>query len=363
MFSRSFFVLAAVLAALPMLVASGASLPQQGAVAAGVAYIRASQQADGGFGGFGPGQSMDAIYAIRAAGIDPNSLVKDGKTPADYLLSVAGDATDAGSAAKAALAARALGMDARDVGGVDLVAIAEGAYDPETGGYADNAFTHSIVVVALTRLGIPAPNGAITYLRDSQDDDGGWGFEGTSDTDTTAIALQALAAAGVPTSDTAVADGLAYLDSTQGTDGGWGFDPAESNTSSTAYVVQALLAVGEDPAAYDVDGVDPVDYLLSVQRADGSFPGFDPGYATNQVVPALAGRSFGSAVDAPVTEPATPRRVPGPPNTGSGLATEDGPGFAGARPRVDLRGDGTGGCVAAPEGLSSGRARCIRLPG
>ncbi len=262
---------------------------------------------------------MDAIYAIRAAGVDPNTVAKAGKTPADYLISVAGDVADPGSAAKAALAARALGMNPRSIGGVDLVAIADGFYDPETGGYAADAFTHSIVVIALTRVGIPAPNGAIAFLRETQDADGGWGFEGTSDADTTAIALQALAASGVPKSDTTVADGIAYLASAQGNDGGWGFDPDESNTSSTAYAVQALLAVGEDPATYDVNGVDPVDYLLSLQKADGSFPGFDSAYATNQVVPALAGRSFGSAVDTPVTEDTTSKRVPGPPNTGTGL--------------------------------------------
>ena len=42
-------------------------------------------------------------------------------------------------------------------------------------------------------------------------------------------------------------------------------------------------------------GTDPVGYLLSQQRSDGSFTGFDPSFATNQVVPALAGRSFAAA--------------------------------------------------------------------
>jgi prenyltransferase beta subunit len=317
------FLVAAAALAVPILVVSAAPLPQRPAAVLGAEFIRTTQQPDGGFGGFGPGQSMDAIYAIRAAGLDPNEVVNGGKTPADYLLSVAAEATDAGSAAKGALAARALGLNPRDVGGVNLVDIATSAYDPATGGYAEDAFTHSLVVIALTQLGVPAPTGAVLFLRDTQISDGGWGFGGASDPDTTGIAVQALAGAGVPATDSAIAAGIDYLRATQGNDGGWGFDPSESNASSTAFAVQALIAVGEDPGAWDKNGIDPIDYLLSIQQADGSFPGFDPAYATNQVVPALAGRSLGNAVDTPISAPPPPRQVaPGPPNTGMGLASE-----------------------------------------
>lgn len=329
MLLRLVFFMAAAIVAAPLLGVSAAPLPQRPAAVLGVEYIRGTQQPDGGFGGFGPGQSMDAIYAIRAAGLDPNDFARDGKTPADYLRSVAPEATDAGPAAKAALAARALGMDARDVGGVDLVAVAAAAFDEETGGYASDVFTHSIVVVALTRLGIPAPTEAILFLRDAQEDNGGWGFDGMSDADTTAIALQALTGAGVPAADSTIAAGVGYLRAQQGLDGGWGFDPDESNASSTAYVVQALIAVGEDPSSYDVNGVDPIDYLLGLQQADGSFPGFDPAYATNQAVPALAGRSFGSAVETPISPPPPGQMAPAPPNTGTGLAAGDDAGHAG----------------------------------
>jgi hypothetical protein len=315
------FLVAAAIVAVPIFVAAAAPLPQRPAAVLGVEYIRTTQQPDGGFGGFGPGQTMDAIYAIRAAGLDPNEFVKDGKSPGDYLVSVAAEATDAGSAAKGALAAQALGMNPRNVGGVDFVGTASAAFDPATGSYADNAFTHSIVVVALTRLGVPAPTGAVLFLREQQVSDGGWGFDGFSDADTTAIALQALAGAGLSKTDPNIVAGLAWLKLHQATDGGWGHDPSESNTSSTAYAVQALIAVGEDAASYEVNGIDPIDYLLAQQQADGSFSGFDPAYATNQVVPALAGRGFGSAVETPITPPPPPRQIaPGPPSTGTGLA-------------------------------------------
>ena len=55
-------VLLAALAALLALPAlASAALPESDAVMSGVEFIRTTQQDDGGFGGFGPGQSMDAI--------------------------------------------------------------------------------------------------------------------------------------------------------------------------------------------------------------------------------------------------------------------------------------------------------------
>jgi hypothetical protein len=175
-------------------------------------------------------------------------------------------------------------------------------------------FTHSLVVISLNHAGIPAASLASAYLRAAQLSDGGWGFGDSSDPDTTSLAIQALASAGRTIADPDIAEAIAYLAASQGADGGWGFDPAESNTSSTAFVVQALVAAGEDPAAYNAAGVDPVDYLLASQLGNGSFPGFDPAFATNQVVPSLAGRTFGNVADTPI-QPA----APGPPATGTGL--------------------------------------------
>lgn len=316
--------------ALPLIFAS-AALPETGAAGRGADYIRTTQLPDGGFGGFGAGQSMDAVFAVRAAGVDPNSLLKDGKSPADFLKANAAAATKPAEAAKAALAARALGIDPRSVAGTDLIAKINAGYAAATGLFAADDFGQSIALIGLACTGNSVPSSAILALRKTQIDDGGWGFQGASDPDTTGIALQALVAAGAPKSDAAVAKAVAYFKSTQGKDGGWGFDPNESNASSTAFAVQGLLAAGEnvETAAYTKAGVNPVAYLISQQNADGSFKGFDPALATNQVVPALAGRTF---CDAPATaiRPAgpaaavTPARptAPLPPNTGTGRESD-----------------------------------------
>ena len=286
-------------------------------------YIATTQQPDGGFGGFGDGQTFDAIFALRSAGIDPAQVKTGGKSPVDFLNARAAEQTQAASAAKAALAARAANLDPRSLNGVDLLAVVSGTYDSVTGRYASDDFSHGVAMLGLTCNGVDVPNGSVGALRAAQLDDGGWGFDGFSDPDTTAIALQALIAAGVPASDPSVATALAYFESTQAPDGGWGFTPTESNTSSTAYVVQALIAAGIDPRSPRFGApVSPLDYLLGQQAPDGSFAGFDPAFATNQVVPALAGRSFCYAPVTPASGgvPSARPTAPLPPNTGSGSA-------------------------------------------
>jgi hypothetical protein len=311
---RLLLVLAAVAAVFPFVLAS-AALPEKAAANAGAAFIKTQQLADGSFA-IGPGQTMDAIYAVRAAGYDPAKDTVGGKSPADYLKANAGAAaTTAASAAKAALGAKALGLDPKSVNDTDLIAAINAHYTAATGKFGADSFSHSIALLGLACTGNSVPAGAVIELRAEQIADGGWGFLGGSDPDTTAIALQALIAAGAAHGDAAVTKAIALLKSTQGNDGGWGFDPAESNVSSTAYVVQALIAAGEnvESAAYTKAGVTPIAYLLSQQEPDGSFKGFNPAFATNQVVPALAGRTFCNAPETAITQtrpPVTPTVTP-----------------------------------------------------
>ncbi len=266
----------------------------------GAEYLRGAQESDGGFGGFGPGQTFDTVFAFRSVGIDPATVTTDGNSPADFLRANLEEVTEsAGLAAKAALAAVAMGLDPRDVDGVDLIGAIVGFHDEDSGAFADDAFSHGLAVLGLACTGNDAPNGALEYLREAQLDDGGWGFEEDGDPDTTAIALQAYIAGGGSAADETGSAALAFFAETQASDGGWGFEPDESNANSTAYVIQALMAAGEDQAGYAINGATPMEALLALQQEDGSFAGFDPVFATAQTVPALAGRTF---CDAPMTE-------------------------------------------------------------
>jgi hypothetical protein len=321
----------ATLALLPGIVAGQPADPIDRAAL----FIAGTQQPDGGFGGFGDGQTFDAVFALRAAGINPAEVKNSGKSPADFLIAKASAQDTAGEAAKAALAAAALSLDPENVGGVNMIDRVESGLDTETGRYAGDDFDHGLAVIGLACTQNDVPGEAVEALRESQLEDGGWGFDGASDPDTSSVGLQALLAAGVDVDDPDVVEALEYFRETQGNDGGWGFSPDESNASSTAFVMQGLIEAGEpiDGATYEKGGVTPREYLLAQQQADGSFAGFDPAYAAMQAVPALAGRSLCDAPATPVTKPppvvATPAPspspaatvtapAPAPPQTGTG---------------------------------------------
>ncbi len=341
------FGLGAAVAALPILVAG--ALPEDDAVVQGSAYIYSTLAADGSYGSTSPGQNMDAILAIRAAGYDPSKdKLPLGLSPADYLIAQAPAVPNAAAAAKAALAAEALGFDPANVGGTDLVANIDAGFDAATGRYGADDFSQALAIIGLACTGNDVEPEALTALREAQVEGGGWGFGGAADPDTTAVAVQALVAAGVEVEDAVVGEALDYLKGAQGEDGGWGYDGV-ANASSTAFAVQALLALGEDPegSAYTKSGNTPISYLLSQQLDDGSFEGFDPLFATNQTVPALAGRTFCDMSETPITrvrEQATPTPIttvpvpptvtqtpatattvaPSPPSTGTGAGTSGG---------------------------------------
>lgn len=298
---RFLLLLAGAATALPLFAAS--ALPETNAVLAGSAYIKSTQTAAGVYGSDSPGQMMDAVLAVRAAGYDPAKDLVGANGPLQFLNATAAKATTPAAAGKAALGARALGQDPKAVNGTNLIAAVTAGYNADTGAYAGDDFSQSIAMLGLACTGNPVGVKAADALRATEVEDGGWGFGGVADPDTTAIAIQALLASGVPKTDSVVLKALDYLKTNQGNDGGWGFDPNESNSSSTAFVVQALLALGENPesSAYTKNGATPVSYLLSQQNPDGSFKGFDPGFATNQVVPALAGRTYCNAAETPIT--------------------------------------------------------------
>ncbi|MGH2991109.1 MAG: hypothetical protein ACRDMA_14870, partial [Solirubrobacterales bacterium] len=63
-----------------------------------------------------------------------------------------------------------------------------------------------------------------------------------------------------------------YLGRVQRRDGGWALaESGPTNTQSTAWAVQGLLAAGRDPAAVSRGGRDPFEYLAARQSGDGHY--------------------------------------------------------------------------------------------
>jgi prenyltransferase beta subunit len=271
-------------------------------LSAALDYLRTVQGEDGGFSnGFAPesdlGATADAVVAIAAAGEDVAEYAAgDDQTPLDALgaLIEAGVADEnAGQLAKVITALVAAGEDPSDFNGRDLVSDLL-ALQGEEGTFGMGAFDHCLSVIALQNAGEPLPDGALDAFLAAQNDDGGWGFiaDQASDTNTTGLCLQALAR---EDAEDAVSSGLDYLASIQNEDGGWPYQsPSDfgttSDASSTALVVQALIALEEDLTEWN----NPQDFLTGLQEESGAFRYQDemPGdniLATIGAIPALAG--------------------------------------------------------------------------
>jgi hypothetical protein len=135
-----------------------------------------------------------------------------------YLEGRAADAVSAGPgpAAKLTLAVVAGGRDPRSFGGLDLVTaltapVPAGTPVALAGAYGDDLYDHLIVVLALVAAGEPVPPPALDLIRQTQATNGGWAFDGATtpeatDSNTTALAIQALVAAGLP-GDAGILDG------------------------------------------------------------------------------------------------------------------------------------------------------------
>jgi len=284
----------------------GVTFPQRAdhlkAVRGALAWLRSQQQADGSFiasFGHNAGVTTDVVFAVAAAGGSPNQwFVGQGPSMMDYLESTAPEyATGIAAAGKLALAAICGRRDPANFGGLDLPAQLVTSYDAGTGLYGLGLLDQLWSLIALKALGMPIPTAAREWLADQQQANGGfdaWGY-GT-DTDTTALAIEALVAAGETITSQAIADALDYLASQQSPTAGfpssntWGPD---SNSNSTAYCMQALVAAGENPlgARWTVTNTVPMDDLLSFQTATGAMEWQhgtgDDVMATAQAIPAL----------------------------------------------------------------------------
>lgn len=374
-----------------------------------VRYLQDTQQPDGGFADPGtrssPGTSAWVALALAAAGINPRDQKRPGGNDAyRYLDAHFRDGADGQLPCSALpttdfervlLVIDAAGTDPHSFAGCDPTAeilarrLPDGsfAYLP---GEPGSVNTTIFAVLALSPVREPiaqeAIRRAVDWLIDAQGKSGGWGWGAPGAvpiTDMTGAALEALAAAGRTGGEVAAAQAkaLEYLREAQGPDGGFPEVPdRESNSASTAWVVQGLWAVGQDPEAWlTASGEEPLDYLESMQQPDGHIrwkrSADDNGvWMTAYAAPAFAGQ--------PLPIPAVPRAggEGGPSGSGSTPgATGDGEGvIAGgggngaplfSRPRPGSRGRTPGGVRvvgsgrAARDRASSRHGRNVKQPG
>ncbi|MCZ7542881.1 MAG: hypothetical protein M5R40_04780 [Anaerolineae bacterium] len=200
-----------------------AAMGDAAASQAAMRWLVGRQRNDGGFGNIR--DTAWTVMALAAAGVELEDVPsRTGRTPVDYLDDVAlsGSASGVEMAGLVALAFAAAGREppgALDIAGLPvpanwpalpLLAMARGADAPaalvdalagaqaENGGFGDVRNT-AWAVLALTAVNADAPvAGALAYLRAQQRAEDAWPASETGEPDalTTALALQALVAAG-----------------------------------------------------------------------------------------------------------------------------------------------------------------------
>jgi hypothetical protein len=303
--------------------------PSKSTASSATAWLLTQQETDGGFevANFSGFETPDAILAIAENAQQQyawdktqarNAVlarVKNGHTPLHAIDDlVDGSGLDAGLAAKIiVLVVEPLGLSPTafdpdgDGGHTNLVNVLNSGAQPDGsyGAGALNATTYAAIAKRLVDGAVPA--NTVTFIRNAQQASGGWDYSGvptttTLDIDTTAVAIEALAAAGVPLTDPDLRAGLVFLANQRRASGAWqAFASDDPNSTSTA--VDAINSAGFDPnqpcwrntvvpAQSGQPYVSPLAWLRSQQNADGHInsPNDDFGvntFATSQSIQAL----------------------------------------------------------------------------
>ncbi len=275
-------------------------------------WLRSQQNADGGFGGSDVYSSSESLLSIASNHEKAGDWVR---SPGNQSLAAYMMANAAGYANQSAtrVGKVTVGISSSDTCKTHNLLEPLDFYNSATGAFGDDAgaLTQAWAILGTRALSESIPTEAINYLQNLQiitttntttiggwEWDTGWGM----DTNTTSLAIQALLSAGLNNTDPSIQYALNYFHAAQNSDGGFPFsltDPSSSSDAdSTAYVLQALYALGEDPLsdAWKKNGVSPLDFLISLQLDDGSYK-WQSSYgsnllATQQAIPALLGRAM-----------------------------------------------------------------------
>ncbi|MFO7966018.1 MAG: PGF-pre-PGF domain-containing protein [Archaeoglobaceae archaeon] len=305
-------------------------------------WLKTVQNDDGGFANPGENSSISktswAVMALVAAKQDPHNWTKNNNSPIDYLRENLNQSLgEMGTAdyARTILALNAANEDPEEFGGVDLVSRLKSEMK-SNGKIGDFVYTTIWGTLALETCDEDV-NQSINWLKEKQNEDGGfpWAVGEKSDYDDTATAIQVLVAAGEPRNSEVIEQALDYLKTGQNKDGGFRYfgNSSASNAASDAWVMQALVAAGENPTEWEEGKSSVVDHLLSLQTEDGLFKyttyqTSNPGYMTVSAVMGLLGKpqpiepvSFKESEGVEISEVETPDGTPKESKTASKTST------------------------------------------
>jgi len=262
-------------------------------------WLREQQQARGSFGS--ANDTTEVLLSVASNAMD-GAVWKNGNSLLANVMSRGPEFADLNAAGAGKLATALNAQDACWPVGADRPL---DHFKPASGTFSVDTLYQAWGILGTAALSDTVPVSAVESLRLNQQANGGWelfvGFG--SDTNTTALALQALIATGEPLTSTSVVSGLTYLQGAQNDDGGFPYSPdspygTQSDVNSTSYVVQAIVAAGQDPVTgtWVISDANPIGYLLDMQLPSGSFEWQTPygpnQSATRQAILALLYRPF-----------------------------------------------------------------------
>jgi energy-coupling factor transport system substrate-specific component len=276
-------------------------------------WLQSVQNGDGGFGsapGDGSGAEMTAwaMLGLEAAGRNPLDLARGGRTLVDFLRGHVDQLKSPGDLARTILALQGAGVDPRDFAGRNLVSQLL-ARRRDNGSYEGWPGSTAFAVIALRTAGAAGVDQSLSWLREVQNEDGGWGdVPGSPSTaDGTGAVMQALSS-----DSEAARHGLSYLRQAQAPGGGFPLGGnGAANAQSTAWAIQGILALGGDPASFRRGGASALDYLAARQAADGHYrysksSDQTPIWVTGQVLVAASGEYLPISPPAREPQPAEP---------------------------------------------------------
>jgi energy-coupling factor transport system substrate-specific component len=237
------------------------------------AWLVSVQNPDGGFGAApdedsGAEMTAWAMLGLEASGRNPLDLARAGRTPVDFLRGHLGELKSPGDLARTILALEGAGVDPRQFGGANLVSELL-AKRRDNGSYEGWPGSTAFAAIALRAAGVSPLEQTLSWLREVQNDDGGWGdVPGSPSTaDGTGAVMQALSS-----SSKAARRGLSYLRGAQIPGGGFPLGGnGAPNSQSTAWAIQGILALGGDPGSFRRGGASAPDYLAARQAGDGHY--------------------------------------------------------------------------------------------
>jgi len=202
------------------------------------------QQSNGqiGSGGNPIARSSEVAFGLAAAGQDAAAMKTGVVSLADYLKTAV--STDVGTNGELLIARASQPHAGPTAAVITQLEAAKGS----NGEYGGDLYSDALAILGLRAANQAVGQDAVTFLKDHQQPDGGWGFGGDqyTDSNTTALVIQALLSAGLPSADGAITHGFAYLQSVF-VQGGFADTPgAAPDGNSDELAIQAILAANQE---------------------------------------------------------------------------------------------------------------------